>query len=125
MFEEGITVGAVGKRDIERFCVVERLLHPGTDRVVVVLGLDDSYGEVLLIVEKVVGLLGLASPDCLSPNDHPSLGEVALLPDLSHEIPLVSIHPDKGRGDELGADVRFGECFLVHWVKREKRMYDL
>ena len=114
VFEEGVAVGAVGEGDVENLGVFERLLHAGADGVVVVLGLDDGDRDVGLVEEKVVGLLGFAALDRLAANDDAALGEVVLLPNLGHHIPFVPALADKCGRDELGADVRFGEAFLVH-----------
>ena len=67
--------------------VVERLLHAVADAVVVVLGLDDGDRDVRLVVEDVVGALGLAARDQLAADDDPALGEADLLADLRHLVP--------------------------------------
>ena len=117
MLEEGVAVGAVGKRHVEDLGVFERLLHAGADGVVVVLGLDDGERDVRLVEEDVVGLLGLAALDGLAADDDAALGEVDLLADLGHQVPLVAVWPDDRGRDELGADVRFGELLLVHAIR--------
>ena len=50
MLHEGIAVGAVNKWDVEGFGIGQRLLHAGADRVRVVLGLDQSDGEVGFVI---------------------------------------------------------------------------
>jgi hypothetical protein len=52
--------------------------------MVVVLGLDESDGEVRLVVENVVGALSLFPSDEPAANDDPALGELELdlVPDL-------------------------------------------
>ena len=97
--------------DVERFGVVERLLHAVADAVVVVLGLDDREGNVGLVIEDVVGSLGFAACDQLAADDDAALGEADLLADLVHFVPAGAA---KGRRDELGADVAFGEGVFVH-----------
>ncbi len=114
VLEEGIAVGAVGERNVEDLGVFERLLHAGADGVVVVLGLDDGDRDVRLVEEDVVGLLGLAALDRLAANDDAALGEVDLLANLGHHVPLAAVRADERGRDELGADVRFGEVLLVH-----------
>ena len=71
----------------ERRGIVEGLLHAVADAVVVVLGLDEGDGDVGLVVEDVVGALGLAAGDELAADDDPALGEADLLADLRHLIP--------------------------------------
>ena len=56
--------------------VLERLLHAVADGVVVVLGLDDGDRDVRLVVENVVGALGLAAGDQLAADDDAALGEL-------------------------------------------------
>jgi Holliday junction resolvase-like predicted endonuclease len=57
----------------------------------VVLGLDHREREVGLVVEEVVRLLGLAPLHRLATHDDPALGEVDLLADLGHQVPLVAV----------------------------------
>ena len=56
----------------------------------------------------------LAALDCLTANDHPTLGEVDLLAQLGHHVPLAAVGANKRGRDELRADVRLGELLLVH-----------
>ena len=86
-------------------------MHAVADAVCVVLGLDDREGNVGLVVEDVVGALGLTASDQLAANDDAALGEADLLADLVHLVPA---GPAEGGRDELGADVAFGEGSFVH-----------
>jgi len=86
MFEERISVGAVGEGDVQGLRVVERLLHAGAHRVVVVLCLDHREREVGLVEKDVVGLPGLAAGGHLPANDHSSVREIALFENLRHHI---------------------------------------
>ena len=117
MFEEGVTIGAVGKRDVEDLGVFERLLHAGADGVIVVFRFDDGDRDAWLVEEKVVGLLGFTALDRLAANDDTALGEVDLFPKLGHHMPLAA-WADQCGGDELGADVRFGESLLIHGIRK-------
>ncbi len=90
--------------------VVEGLLHAGADGVVVVLGLDQGDGDAL-VVEDVVGALGLAAGHQLAAHDDAALGEGDLAADLGGLVPPSC---DDGRRDVLGADVVFAERLLVH-----------
>ena len=87
MEHEAVAVGGEDERDVERLGVLERLLHAVADGVVVVLGLDDGERDVRLVVEDVVGALGLAARDQLAADDDPALGEADLLADLRHARP--------------------------------------
>jgi hypothetical protein len=68
-------------------------------------------GMLGLVVEDVVGALGLAARDELAAHDDATLGKVDLFAELRDLIPACL--PDRGR-DELGADVAFAEELLVH-----------
>jgi|ERR1035438_4703574 hypothetical protein len=43
------------KRDIEGDGIIEGLLHPGADAMVVVLGLDDGDRDIGFVIKDVVG----------------------------------------------------------------------
>ena len=85
--DEAVAVGGEDKRDVERRGVFEGLLHAVADAVVVVLGLDEGDGDVRLVVEDVVGALGLAAGDQLAANDDAALGEADFFADLRHAHP--------------------------------------
>jgi hypothetical protein len=108
--EEGVAVAAYGIRHVEGLGVVQALLHAVADGVVVVLGLDDSDGQVGGVVEDVVGPLLLAPRVQLAPHDDAALGEGDFFTHLRAEIPA---RPLQRGGDELGADIALGEAFLV------------
>ena len=116
MEDEAVAVRGEDEGDVERVGVVQRLLHAVADAVVVVLGLDQRERDVRLVVEDVVGALGLAAGDQLAADDDAALGEADLLADLRHLIPARLAH---GGRDELGADVAFAEGFLVHPARHE------
>ena len=78
-------------------------------------GLDQREWDVGLVIEDVVGPLGLTASDQLAANDDAALGEAHLLADLRHLIPTGQIHC---RGNKLGADVTFAEEVLVHYLTR-------
>ena len=79
--------------------------------MVVVLGFDEGDGDVGLVVENVVGALGLAAGDQLAADDDPAFGERDLLANLGQDIPARLL--DGGR-DELRADVAFAEVLFIH-----------
>ena len=72
---EAVAVRGEDEGDVERLGVVEGLLHAVADAVVVVLGLDQRERDVGLVVEDVVGALGLAAGDQLAADDDAALGE--------------------------------------------------
>jgi len=79
--------------------------------VIVVLCLDDGDRNVGLVIQDVIGTLGLATGDKLSPNDDAPLGEGHLFANLHHAVPARAL--DSG-ADELGTDVALAEVFFVH-----------
>lgn len=110
MENEAVAVGGEDEGDVQRFGVVQCLLHAVADAVVVVLGLDQPQRDVRLVVENAVGPLGLAAGDQFAADDNAALGEIDLFADLRHGIPA---GVDHGGGDEFGADVAFTERFFV------------
>ena len=84
---EAVAVGGEHEGNVERRRRIQRLLHAVADGVVVVLGLDDGDGDVGLVVEDVVGALGLAARDQLAADDDAALGEADFLADLRHLVP--------------------------------------
>ena len=110
MEHKAVAVGREHKGNIERRGIVERLLHPVAHGVVVVLGLDQSDGDVL-VIEHVIGALGLAAGHQLAAHDDAAFGEAHLPANLRGLIPAGL---NDGGGDVLGADVGFAEVLLVH-----------
>jgi hypothetical protein len=109
--DEGIAIGGKNEGDIESRGIFQSLLHPRADAVVVVLGLDQGDGNVRLVIEDVIGPLGLAAGDELAAHDDPALGEADFLADLREQVPAGRLD---GGGDELRADVALAEVFFVH-----------
>src|SRR5690606_33106361 len=89
---ETVTVRAEDERDLQRFGIVERLLHAVTDTVRVVLRLNQRDRNVRLVVENEVGLLRLAARHQLAAHDDAALGEIDLLPNLHHLVPARALY---------------------------------
>ena len=111
MENEAIAVRTEDVGDVERFGIVERLLHAVADAVRIVLRLDQCDRNIRLVVENEVGFLRLAARHQFAAHDDTALGEIDLLANLRHFIPARALY---GGQDELGADVAFGEVSLVH-----------
>ena len=109
--EESVAVGRKDEGDIQGLGVVQPLLHAVADGVSVVLGLDERDRNVWLVVENIVGALGLPARDQLAAHDDPALCKAHFLANLQQLVPPSLA---QGRRDELGADVTFTETFLVH-----------
>ena len=108
--QKAVAVGGEHERNVECRGVVERLLHAVADGVVVVLGFDERDGDVRLVIEDVVGALGLAAGDQLAADDDAAFGEADLPANLRGFVPPGLYD---GGGDVLGADVGFAERLLV------------
>ena len=112
--EEPVAVRRKYEGDIQGLGVVQPLLHAVADGMSVVLGLDERDRNVWLVVENIVGALGLPARDQLAAHDDPTLGEAHFLANLQQLVPP---RLAQGRRDELGADVTFTKTFLVHWAQ--------
>src|ERR1019366_10159432 len=113
MENKAIAIGRKHEWDVEGHRVVERLLHSVADAMVIVLRLDDGNGNIGLVIKDVIGALGSATGNELSPDDDTSLGESDLLANLHHPVPARAFHCG---AYELGADIALAEVFLVHAV---------
>ena len=107
---EAIAVGREHKGNIQRDSVIQRLLHPVTNGKGVVLGLDDGNRNVM-VIQDVIGPLGLAPRDQLAPDDNPTLGEEDFAANLECLVPSGL---NQGWCDELGADVGFAQGLFAH-----------
>ena len=97
--------------NVERVGIIQGLLHAIADAVVIILGFNEGEGDIRLVIEDIVGALGLAASDQLAADDDASLGEADFLANLQHFIPAGLLDC---RGDELGANSAFAEGLLVH-----------
>jgi hypothetical protein len=104
--QKAVAVGAEDKRHLQRLSVVQALLHPVTDGVIVVLGFDHRYRNIRAIVQNVVRKLRFAATDLFATDNDASLREVNFLTKLGYGVP-----PDlrDRRRDELGSDVLLRE----------------
>ena len=104
-------VGRKNERNIEGYSVIEGLLHPVADAVVVVFGLDDGDRDIGLVIKDGVGAFGLPARYQFAADDDAPLGKSDFLADLHHPVPARALD---GGTDELGADVAFAEVFPVY-----------
>jgi hypothetical protein len=107
--DEGVAVGGEDKGHAERQGVIERLLHPGGDGEAVVLDLDDRDWDAI-VIEDVVGALGLAAGHQPAALDDAALGEIDLSANLGEFVPTGQ---KQGRSDEFDADVVFAQGLLA------------
>ena len=111
MFEERVAIGAVGEGHVQHLGVVQGLLHAITDGVIVILGLNDSNGDVGFAVKDVVGSFGPAPADQLASDDHSPLGQADFFAYLCLHVPTGLLHD--GWGDEFGANVLLAEGLFL------------
>ena len=120
--QETVAVRGEDEGHVQAFGVAQALLHPGADRVAVVLGLDDGQGKVLLPEEHVVRTLPLAALPELAPDDDLAIGEGEFAADLCLQVPPGRLD---GRIDELHADIAFAEALLAHSTGKYSELRDL
>ena len=109
---KAVAVARKTERHVQQLGVVDGLCHARAHGLVVVFGLDHRDGDVGLEEQRVVGLedggciaVGRFAPYADAPCSQPKLMKY-----LRHRVPPGLL--DGGR-DEAGADVAFGELFLV------------
>ena len=90
--------------DIEGFCVFQRLLHPRTYGLGVVLGLNQRQRDIRLVVKHIVSAFALTSADHLAAHNDAAFRKADFFPNLRHFIPTGLF--DRGR-DKLRANVAF------------------
>ena len=90
MLKKGISIGAVGKGNIENLGIFQSLLHPAPDRVIVVFGLNNGDRHVGFVVKDVVRFFCLTPLHCFSTNHDTSFCKKDLFTNLRHEIPFFS-----------------------------------
>src|SRR5262245_31873408 len=82
--------------------------------MVIVFRFKDGERKVRLVGKDVIDFLRISPLHCLAADDDATPGDVDLLAELRHYVPLIAIYSDKRRCDELGANISFGEGLLVH-----------
>lgn len=109
--QEAIAVAAEDEGGIQGVAIGQCLLHTIAQAVVVVLGLNDGNGHVLLVAENVVRPATFATGvQPATHNDAPS-GERDFFPHLAVHVPTCFC---QSWVDELTADVSLCELVLVH-----------
>lgn len=101
---EPVAIRGENKRDIPCFCVVEGLLTPIADAVVVILRLDHGDRKIWLVVKDVVSALAFATRDQLAADDNAAFGEADFFSDLKQRIPSRIVYR---RRNEVRADFSF------------------
>ena len=110
MEHKAIAVGGEDKGHFQQAGVIQPLLHPLANLMLVGLGLDHRQRQSRLVVEHDIGGFNLLACCHLTPHHHFAIAQLHLLPDLGQVIPPGLFH---GRQNELGDDVSFGELGFV------------
>ena len=77
---KALAIGGKNKGDMQRLGIVQGLLHAVTHRVNVVLGFNQGNGEIGLVIQDVIGPLGLAPADQFATHDAAYLALAESLP---------------------------------------------
>src|SRR3989338_6080709 len=104
MLKEGLTVGAIHKRRIERLCVAQCLLHARADGMRTVCDLDDRNRVVTLIEKKDVDAFLFTALDHRTTHHNATGRKRVLFADVRMQIPP---RPYECRYDVLGRYVLF------------------
>jgi hypothetical protein len=86
-FRQAIAVAGEHKRDVERFCVIQRLLHAGAEAVIFILGFDQGDWLIGAEIKDVIGAFAFAATVQLAANDDSPFGETDFFTNLSMQIP--------------------------------------
>lgn len=102
MEQEAVAVAGKDEGNVEGFCVVEALLHTGSETMRLILRLDQGKRLVGLVVQHVVRPLALAPAVELAAHDDAALGEADFLADLRLQVPAGR---EQSRGNQFAADI--------------------
>lgn len=102
MLIKAIAVAAEHGGYVQDGGVIQTLLYAGHDRVLVVLGLNDSDRDIRFVIKDVIRPLALATGGEIALHIDTAIGEADFLADLFLHIPTRLF---QRRRDELGADV--------------------
>jgi hypothetical protein len=111
--DEAVAVAGEREWHVQQFGVLDRLCHAGVERMGVVLGLDHRQRAIRTVAQHVVGAAdaGLVACGTMATHHHAAGLEREFLEHLLVHVPTAG---DQGRRDEFQADVRFGQCLLIH-----------
>ena len=111
MFQKSIAVCAEGKWHVKSLGTGEGLLHAGTHRVTVVLGLNHGYGHARLLIEHIISPTSLSPRDLRAPHDDPTRRERHFFANLGLQVPSGG---DKRGRDVFGTNITFAEVAIIH-----------
>jgi len=87
MLEKAIAIGAVNRGNIENFGVIQALLNPGSDGVIIIFGFDDSDWNFRLVIQDEISAFALAASGTVAAYINPPIGEENFFANLSLQIP--------------------------------------
>ena len=100
VLHEAVTVGAVGKGQVQHPGIGHRLLQAERNTVVVILRLNNGNGIIRIQIEKIIRPLGRAARHEIAADDHTAIGDLGLHGDL----PAVPFGSDRRR-DVMELDI--------------------
>ena len=107
---EAIAVAGKYERHIQQTGIIEPLLHPLANLMLVGFGLDHRQWQAHLVIEHDIGRFDLFACRHLAAHHHLAIPQLHLLADLGQVIPPGSLD---SRQQEFRDDVGFGEgCFV-------------
>ena len=91
MQQEPVTIGTEDKRDVHHLCIVERLLHSGTNAVIIVLCLDNCNRNIGFIIKDIVSPSWFGPAYGIAFDKHPAIGNIHFFPDLVMDDPSLPV----------------------------------
>ena len=110
MHQKTVAIRAEYERDVEHFRIMQSLLHAIAKVVFVVLGFDDGNRDIGLVVQNVIGALGLTARVQLAAHDDTPFGEGDFFADLGVQIPTGL---NDGWCDVFAANISLGQVLLI------------
>ena len=109
MDNKAVAIGTDGHGNVQNLGVIKRLLYSGTDRMIIIFGFYNRYGDIGFLIKDEIGALTFAAPGFLAFYEDAAIGEEDFLADLAVKVPAGVYY---GGQDELGADVALGQVLL-------------
>ena len=102
MEDKTVAIGCKGKRHIQQTSIIQRLLHPLADLMLIGLGFHHRQRQTGLMVENNIRRLHFFAGRRLTAHHHLAIPQFHFLTDLGHIIPACVF--DR-REDKLGNDI--------------------
>jgi hypothetical protein len=106
MEEEAVAIAGEHEGDVERFGVVEALLHASAEAMHLILGFDQGNRLVGFVVQHIVSAFAFTPAMQLATHDDATFCEADFFANLGLQVPACR---HQGRGNVFAANVAFGE----------------